>query len=120
MKRVALTIAAVCAVAVGPVLAAAPAAPVPSVLQVADNEDLATQKDQYEAQARKEMDVWQSRMKEAGARTQTELDHAWATTKQQWAELQHASAVGWDRSRAAFERATARMKAEWGKYRQNG
>jgi hypothetical protein len=120
VKVVTLCIAAVCSVAAGPVLAATPAAPVSPVLQTAQNDDFASQKAKYEAQARKEMDVWQRRMAEAGTRTQTELDHAWSVTKQQWTELQHATAVGWDRSRAAFDRATARMKAEWDKRQQNG
>lgn len=120
MMRVTLAIAASCAMAAGPVLAATPAAPVPSVSQVALNDDFASQKAHYEAEARKEMDLWQRRMEQAGAQTQTELNHAWSATKQQWAVLQRATAVGWDRSRAAFERATERMKAEWGKYHQNG
>jgi len=120
MKMMTLSIAAVCAASVGPALAATPMAPAPAVIEVAQNDDSASQQARYEAQAREEMALWQRRMEVAGARTQVELGRAWSATKEQWAVLQHATADGWDRSRAAFERATERMKAEWDKYRQNG
>ncbi len=101
------------AAAAMPVLAAGPAASIAPPVQLADAGDFASQKSEYEARARHEMDRWQQRMSEAGAQSRQELDRAWVATKEQWADLQQATAEGWDRSRTAFERASDRLKQEW-------
>jgi hypothetical protein len=119
MIRMPSAIAVLFAIAALPAFAAEQTGPIATPLQIADNGDAASQKDQYEAQARHEMDIWQQRMNEAGAQTQRGLDRAWRATKDQWAYLQKATADGWDRSRIAFERASEQMKREWHKYHPN-
>jgi hypothetical protein len=113
-----------------PALAAESAPASLSPMQVADADDFASKKAEYETRARREMDLWQHRMHEAGAEAQAngerfahnaqeELDQAWVATKDHWAGLQQATADSWDRTRIAFERASAQMKAEWHKYHPN-
>jgi len=92
------------------------AATAPQTFQIADAGTFANKKAEYEVGARREMDLWQRRMSEADAHAQKDLDHAWVATKEQWALLQQATADSWDRSRAAFERASEHLKGTWEKY----
>lgn len=107
---------ALLATAAAPVLAAEHAASAPVPIQTADTGDFASQKAEYKARAQQEMDRWRQRMSEAGGQAQDELVRAWSATKDQWADLQQATAESWDSSRAAFERASERMKEDWRKY----
>ena len=111
--------AALMVVSAVPGLAAEHATSASPHLRIASNDDFASQKSEYEARARREMDLWQQRMSEASARTQGTLDQAWKATKEHWADLQQATADGWDRSRTAFEQASERMKEEWHKFHPN-
>jgi hypothetical protein len=127
MKMTLLVTIAFVAVAVLPAAAAERAPASLSPMQVADTDDFASKKADYEARAAREMDLWQHRMHEAGAEAQAngerfarsaqeELDQAWAATKDHWVGLQQSTAASWDRTRIAFEHASAQMKAEWRKF----
>jgi len=125
MRFMTATIAMLLAAAAAPALAAENATFAPP-LQLTDAGDFASQKAEYEARARQEIERWQNRMSEIGAKAQEngkrltqnardELDRAWAATKEQWASLQQAGVETWDRTRIAFERATDTFREEWRK-----
>jgi hypothetical protein len=80
----------------------------------------------FTAKAEAEMQEWQKKLdaaattaKAKGEEGKTEasrdLDAAWAKTKVASKQLKTASAEGWDRARAGFEKAEQNLAAEWHK-----
>lgn len=99
----------------------------PHALVVRVDDDFSHKRQEYQERAQRQMDEWGQKInraaesaKENGKRltddAQSELDHAWADTKEQWSKLQQASADGWERTRTAYEQASRKMRDEWNKF----
>ena len=95
-------------------------------LQLADNGDFAARKDAYLKKSRTEMDEWRNKIHGAGesaeskghevsASAKAHFNRAWTATERQWRKLQTESAEGWDRTKSAYERSTADLRAQWHK-----
>jgi hypothetical protein len=116
-----------------PVLVAGlPIAPHPVSSQITNaplrrvDDTFAARKDAYLQKSRQEMDEWRSKIHiaseraeakghEASARAQAHLNRAWSATERNWQMLQTESAEGWDRTKGAYERSTAELRAQWHK-----
>jgi hypothetical protein len=87
------------------------------LLKVADNDDFAARKDAYLQKTRNEMAEWQKKIDAAGERaeadTKAHLNRTWAATQEHWRTLQAESAESWDKTKNAYERSTAELRAQW-------
>ncbi|HYM32221.1 MAG TPA: hypothetical protein VEU47_13030 [Candidatus Cybelea sp.] len=101
-------------------------APEGSYMKLSDSGDFATTRNEYEHKARRQIDEWQQKMSrfgddakdtasKAADSAEARLRVAWGDVKQRWEQLESASADGWDKARAAFEKASNRMKEAWNK-----
>jgi hypothetical protein len=121
------------AVAGMPAVAAQPVSPVAqgsplqgSPLRIAASDDFSARKDDYVRRAGDEMNEWRSKLHatgeqaedkahEASAETKAHLDRAWAATERNWRRLKGVSAEGWEKSKNAYERSVAELRAQWHK-----
>lgn len=94
-------------------------------LQLVDD-DFTARKDTYLQRSRTEMDEWRSKIHGAGesaeakghqvsASVKAHFNRTWTATERQWRKLQSESAEGWDRTKSAYERLTADLRAQWHK-----
>jgi hypothetical protein len=94
-------------------------------LQLVDD-DLTARKDTYLQTSRTEMDEWRNKIHGAGesaeaggnqvsASARAHFKRTWTATERQWRKLQSESAEGWDRTKSAYERSTADLRAQWHK-----
>ena|SRR5579862_1852785 len=97
-----------------------------SLLKLVDDQDFAVRKDAYLQKMRNEMAEWRQKMHAVGERTEAEaheasadtkahLDRTWTATERAWQKLQSESAEGWDKTKHAYERSTAELRAQWHK-----
>jgi hypothetical protein len=95
-------------------------------LQLVEDNDFAARKDAYLQKSRTEMDEWRSKIHGAGesaeskghqvsASAKAHFNRTWTATERQWHKLQTESAEGWDRTKNAYERSTADLRAQWHK-----
>jgi sporulation protein YlmC with PRC-barrel domain len=61
----------------------------------------------------KRMGEWKQSAKDASSDAGKKLDGAWNTTKQKFAEMKDASADGWERAKAGFDKAWNDLQAAW-------
>ena len=96
------------------------------LLKLADDQDFAASKQAYVQKKRDEMAKWQKKMHAARERTEAEaqqasadakahLERTWSATERAWRKLQSESAEGWDKTKHAYERSTAELRAQWHK-----
>lgn len=96
---------------------------------IADSQgtDSSAEHQEYIDKARKDIHVWRQRANEwaddakakaaqGGEDAHRALDSAWTDVKVKWQKLQAATPEAWDKTRAAFEEASQRMKDTWRKY----
>lgn len=80
--------------------------------------------DAYLQRARNLFQLWRVRMNDWGERAQItggkigrqarkNLDKSWSNLKSGWERLETAEAHGWHSARAAFDKASARMRTAW-------
>lgn len=97
-----------------------------TLLKLADDEDFAARKDAYVQRMQNEMAEWRSKMhatgeqtgaevREANADVKAHLDRTWSATERASRKLQAASAEGWDKTKAGYERSTAQLRTQWHK-----
>jgi hypothetical protein len=95
-----------------------------ALLTLADDEGFAARKDAYLRKMRNEMAEWRNKMHAAGERTEAaahdasaetkaHLNRTWSATERGWRKLQAESAEGWDKTKKAYERSTAALRAQW-------
>jgi hypothetical protein len=113
----------------GPSAAADHPMPLPihqPLIQLADNDDFATRKDEYLRRTRNDMEEWRKKIDAAGERTEAQgheasaetrahLNRTWSATEGGWRKLQAESAEGWDKTRNAYEHSTAELRVQWHK-----
>lgn len=82
--------------------------------------------DAFLQRARNLLQLWRQRMNDWGERAQAtggkirrkaqeNLDKSWSNLKSGWQRLETAEAHGWQSARAAFDKASARMRIAWQK-----
>jgi len=111
-----------------PIVAQDPALPgvTNAPLQLIEDNDFAARKDTYLQKSRTEMEEWRNKIHNAGERAEAKgheanasakarFNRAWTATERQWRKLQTESAESWDRTRRAYERMTADLRAQWHK-----
>lgn len=95
-------------------------------LRLAQNDDFTTRKDDYVKRSGNEMTEWRNKIHAKGeqaeakghaesAEAKTHFKEIWAATETGWQKLKSESADGWDRSKTAYERSVADLRAQWHK-----
>lgn len=98
----------------------------PAALRATLVDDAASDRDSFTAKAEAQMRDWQHKLDDAaqtakakgaegGAAASHALDHAWTKTKEASHQLETASADGWDKAKAEFEKASNDLSAQWHK-----
>jgi len=111
-----------------PIVAQDPALPgvTNAPLQLIEDNDFAARKDTYLQKSRTEMEEWRNKIHNAGERAEAKgheanasakarFNRAWTATERQWRKLQTEGVESWDRTRRAYERMTADLRAQWHK-----
>ncbi len=87
-------------------------------------DDFTATKDAYVKQMNDQMADWHQKLDkysadakakgdQAAHDTDKDLRQAWTATKRASRRVAHATAAGWDKAKAAFDSASARLKQDW-------
>jgi hypothetical protein len=92
----------------------------------ANSRDTAAERSSYTRTAQDEMTLWQQKLRdfdakmqakatEAKVRASKDLDDAWAETKSAYSQLETAGETDWNRAKASFKTASAKLVVAWQK-----
>ncbi len=87
-------------------------------------DDFTAKKDAYVKQMNDQMADWHQKLDTYSAEAKAEgdqaahdadkdLKQAWTATKRASRHVAHATAAGWDKAKAAFDSASARLRQDW-------